>query len=1066
MAINKHVLPRRGDAFAPHVVNPGAPEALRKVLDLQAADVQSVVASPRSARELTEAATAYLGGAADPLGAAVAIYAATSTRSGNRGFDSSLLADAWIAEHGLAFAAAAVVELSTIRIAASGPGQVGAQRASVGGWDPTHQATTVRRVLAAAGDADYAAAVEALAERRTTNTHRRLVAFIVPTETGWVDEACAEVAGRMFRGTSTFQLYCAISTPEQLELLLPTTYVSEITNQPGLLATFISGVGIPAIAAIKEWLPHFGTDDVRSALDAFATVDSGECFTFLLEQATAGLGDAALTSAGRLFPARAMRLLAEAVARGSGDDRLALRLRVLVLAHPERVADVLPGLPQRASALVEGMRNRGPHLPDAPVEALPRVLADPPWLRSRRAKPVVVPDLTAPTVQELAWAPGEQAAWGEPPDWVQRPYLQHHDWAPDISRLRDHGTAYRVFHVLSAAPVELLRPVVPTWRPTSGWTASINEVRYAASRLGLDVLPILLAEARQNPKVSAGGLLPFLTTDVAVQMAGWLGQLRSVRPTATAYFARHGLDAARLIVPAALGPSGPLRSGAECALRIVAARYGAASVTTVAGEYGEAAADGVAEVLATDPTDLLPAKVPTTPAWVETAALPQLLLAGRRVAVPADVLPHVITALALCQVGAPYAGAEQLREACDPASFAEVGRTLFELWWNAGMPAKDGWALASLGVSGDDATARMLAPLISAWPGEGGHARAVTGVDVLAGIGTEIALMQLDRIARKAKFAGLKKRAQAKIAEVADALGLSAEQLADRLVPDFGLDAAGTMTLDYGPRSFTVGFDEQLRPFVTDGSGKRLKNLPKPGTKDDPALAPEAHRRFATLKKDVRAIAADQVGRLELAMLTGRRWTGRELADHIVAHPLLVHLARRLVWARWADDTVITSFRVAEDGSFADIDDETAAIPDDAEVGIPHPVHIAEALATWSDVFADYAILQPFQQLGRAAFTVGPGGVEAELRPYAGVTVPTGRVLALVRRWWQRGEPQDAGIIGEITMGPATIELDPGFVAGDATYFPEQKITRVTAPPALDPVTASELLADLVELAR
>src|SRR6185369_16203815 len=148
----------------------------------------------------------------------------------------------------------------------------------------------------------------------------------------------------------------------------------------------------------------------------------------------------------------------------------------------------------------------------------------------------------------------------------------------------------------------------------------------------------------------------------------------------------------------------------------------------------------------------------------------------------------------------------------------------------------------------------------------GGHARAVTGVGVLAAIGTDVALMHLHGIAQRAKFKGLKTAAQQKMDEVAAGLGLDAEQLADRLVPDFGLAADGSLRLDYGPRQFLVGFDEQLRPFVADADGKRLKALPKPGARDDAELAPAAYKQFAALKKDVRTVAADQIRRLERAM--------------------------------------------------------------------------------------------------------------------------------------------------------------------------------------------------------
>jgi hypothetical protein len=59
--------------------------------------------------------------------------------------------------------------------------------------------------------------------------------------------------------------------------------------------------------------------------------------------------------------------------------------------------------------------------------------------------------------------------------------------------------------------------------------------------------------------------------------------------------------------------------------------------------------------------------------------------------------------------------------------------------------------------------------------------------------------------------------------------GLTAEQLADRLVLDFGLDAQGRLTLDYGPSRFVVGFDEQLKPCMVDDDAMRREDLPEPG---------------------------------------------------------------------------------------------------------------------------------------------------------------------------------------------------------------------------------------------
>ncbi|WP_375336070.1 DUF4132 domain-containing protein [Nocardia sp. SYP-A9097] len=356
--------------------------------------------------------------------------------------------------------------------------------------------------------------------------------------------------------------------------------------------------------------------------------------------------------------------------------------------------------------------------------------------------------------------------------------------------------------------------------------------------------------------------------------------------------------------------------------------------------------------------------------------------------------------------------------------------------------------------------------------------------------------MQLHGISEKAKFTGLKTKAKEKITEVAEALDLTPEQLADRLVPDFGLDASGTLALDYGPRGFVIGFDEQLKPTVSDAirdadghwqASASRKSLPKPGIKDDPESATAAFKSFALLKKDVKSAAADQIRRFEQAMVTGRRWEAAEHRRLFVDHPLLWHLTRRLVWATFDEHGAPTgSFRIAEDRSYADASDETVTISDRALVGLAHPLHLPDSLGTWGELFADYEILQPFPQLQREtyAFTAEEGGLST-LPRLQDVPVPTGKILGLSRFGWERGEVVDGGVSCEYfrRLGDdrsAVVDLVPGIIAGAAMEWDEQKITlRLTTTgnenqwntgPSLlfgelPPITASELLRELTTLA-
>ena len=162
------------------------------------------------------------------------------------------------------------------------------------------------------------------------------------------------------------------------------------------------------------------------------------------------------------------------------------------------------------------------------------------------------------------------------------------------------------------------------------------------------------------------------------------------------------------------------------------------------------------------------------------AGLPPLVVDGARLA--QEDVEAVLAALAKD---------EPLPVELDPEAAEEFAWELFERWMFEGGPPKEKWRMLALGRLGRDGSAMRLAPLIRAWPGESQHKRAVLGLDVLRAIGTDTALMQLNGIAQKLKYKALQERARMAIAEIAEELGLTREELEDRIVPDCGLDADG-----------------------------------------------------------------------------------------------------------------------------------------------------------------------------------------------------------------------------------------------------------------------------------
>lgn len=1071
-----------------------------QLLTLNALVVEHALANPASDTELVEAARAHRNGSPNPLGAAVVAVAVQG-----EGYEP--FADLWATRHGLPFAARAVAQLFELTLDLKTP-SADSPRTSVkrlaGGEQPvqTHRrrpvADRMRALIAAADEDTYRAVVAALAEHRDTVRRRVVVAYLLPTETAWVTEACAQPgrSGKM-DDALTLMLLHSLGNAEQRDLL---TWPIRLGWRQWTLSTFATvaeGLGrdaVPVIADLLNGITYHSVDYFKAACPALAELPGDEAFGLLLRYADDRYARAALSTSAKRQPARALRLLAAAVHTG-GTGRQTAPARELLLvhvsAHRELVQAVLPTLPAEHAAVVTPLLTTGDRVADAPAEDLPALLVGPPWTGKRKtAKPRVVNGLAPSAERRVDWAPGEQEDWA-----VDRSFHLQPSPVPDldtrIATLREGRLSWYLYvDLFVKEPAERVAPLLADWDPGECWD-SVDILKPIAARHGALALPPVLRVAGRGPAAAGVLLLPFLDLETARLMADWMVRLKSAGGTARTWFTRHGLAAAALLVPDAVGPVGAGRKRAEQALRFLAARHGTDGVREAAAAgYGAEAADAVAELLAADPLEAaLPARTPIVGEWADPALLPQILLV-KGGALPAEAVRHVLTMLALCKPGERYPGLDVVLGVCERESLAEFAWAVFERWRQAAMPAKESWALHALTWFGDDATVRRLSPVLRAWPGEGMHQRAAEGLDVLCGIGTDVALMHLHGIAQRVPFKALKTRAQEKIAEVAAGLGLTGDQLADRLVPDLGLDPDGSTRINYGPRSFTVGFDELLRPYVLDADGKRRKDLPAPNSKDDPQLAPAERKRFAALKKDVRTIATDQVRRLEAAMVTGRTWTGAEFQELLVDHPLTRHLTRRLIWTHQAEGgSAPVAFRVAEDHSFADIQDDTLTLPGDTTIRLAHPLHLdPDQLAAWSELLTDYEILQPFPQLGRPTHTLtGHEATSSRLTRFEGATVPVGKLLGLQKHGWERGQPMDAGI--ECWMSRKVsedhylvISLHPGIAVGMVNELGDQTLESVSladrpgyfrpagteseglALGGLDPVMASELIADLTEL--
>ncbi|HCB7434099.1 TPA: WGR and DUF4132 domain-containing protein [Escherichia coli] len=793
-----------------------------------------------------------------------------------------------------------------------------------------------------------------------------------------------------------------------------------------------------------------------------------------------------MTKACAAFPHAALAALAELLVQKE-ENSWRIMLMTMLISHPTLAEQVIPWLSTPAVAVLKSCQQQLTQPSNhASADLLPAIVVSPPWLSKKKKSPIPVLDLAPLNLESICTITDTEAKefqthWDWEPhkpsegaknflyslgyrrwDFDTYKYIGASDSAIDAWEREDFATLIQMFKAhhapyqgewhLNSLPFLPMQKAIKLWEFLS--KEPHTAIKPVMLYLRLAGMSGFLHSFSRYPQEGFAVANYFAATELAPAVARAFNKLKTLRQDARSWLLKYPQHAITGLLPAALGKTGEAQDNARAALRMLTENGHQPLLQEIARRYNQPeVTDAVNALLALDPLDNHPTKIPTLPTFYQPSLWTRPLLKANAQSLPDSALLHLGEMLRFPQEEALYPGLLQVKDACTTDSLAEFAWDLFTAWQTAGAPSKESWAFTALGVLGNDDTARKLTPLIRAWPGESQHKRATVGLDILAAIGSDIALMQLNGIAQKLKFKALQERAKEKIANIAESRELTVAELEDRLAPDLGLDDNGSLLLDFGPRQFTVSFDETLKPFVRDASGSRLKDLPKPNKSDDELQANNAVNRYKLLKKDARTVAAQQVARLESAMCLRRRWSPENFQLFLVEHPLVRHLTRRLIWGVYsAENQLLACFRVAEDNSYSTADDDLFTLPEgDISIGIPHVLEISPTdAAAFGQLFADYELLPPFRQLDRNSYALTEAERNAsELTRWAGRKCPSGRVMGLANKGWMRGEPQDGGWIGwmikPLGRWSLIMEIDEGFAVGmsPAELSAEQLLSKL-----------------------
>ena len=207
--------------------------------------------------------------------------------------------------------------------------------------------------------------------------------------------------------------------------------------------------------------------------------------------------------------------------------------------------------------------------------------------------------------------------------------------------------------------------------------------------------------------------------------------------------------------------------------------------------------------------------------------------------------------------------------------------------------------------------------------------------------------------------------------------GMTAEQIRDSFLFDFGFDENGVRRFELGNTVLEVRLQKDLKLDMFDtNKQKAVKTVPKTGA--DPALYQLAKDEIADMRSNIKKAYTIRKWELFDDYIGKRKFSSKKWSESYLKNPFLHVLAELLVWQQ--EGKTFT----CSDGGLVTADGAEYALSDKPII-LAHPMEMdKEDVAAWQRYYTARGLKQPFEQVWepvREASQISPDR-------YAGIPIP------------------------------------------------------------------------------
>lgn len=232
--------------------------------------------------------------------------------------------------------------------------------------------------------------------------------------------------------------------------------------------------------------------------------------------------------------------------------------------------------------------------------------------------------------------------------------------------------------------------------------------------------------------------------------------------------------------------------------------------------------------------------------------------------------------------------------------------------------------------------------------------------------GTPQAGAELFRLKTVVRYPSAQKVIAQRLEELAQRSGQTVDDMEDKALPDYGLDAEGALSRQFGEAGATLRLDATGTVVSWTGAGGKPVKAPPAAVKQE---FKDQLAAFQQQAKDIESARTAQARRLEQGWLEERSWRLGGWRGDFLAHPLRKQLAQALIWRIESGGREASV--LPDDGRLLDRTGSEVELADDARVSLWHPLDgTPEEVLAWRERIVALGLTQPIKQAHREIYVL------------------------------------------------------------------------------------------------